>query len=183
MLLLQYTHRLPSDYEMSRVRERAAKRGRDWDNAAGLVFKAFLIQEKRKHGAAANAYSSLYLWRSAEAAADLIAGERFQAVIDAFGRPSVETFLVLAASLDGVRSPRFVSRADQLVATNQNLVALKKEEQAHAEELTQTQDASAALTGLDVTNWRLSWFILSREEPSPDASQASFEIEYLARPA
>ena len=44
----------------------------------------------------ANAYSSLYLWRDAEAFTAMVTGERFQAVIDMFGRPSIETFAVLA---------------------------------------------------------------------------------------
>ena len=67
MFMMQYTHRLPADYEMRRIRERAAARGPEWDFYPGLFFKAFLVRERGKCGADANAYSSLYLWRDARA--------------------------------------------------------------------------------------------------------------------
>ena len=41
MLSKQYIHRLPADYDIGHVRERAARRGPLWDAAPGLGFKAF----------------------------------------------------------------------------------------------------------------------------------------------
>lgn len=91
MFMMQYTHRLPADYEMGRIRERAGRLGREWDDTRGLGFKAFLAQERGIYGAIGNSYSSLYLWLEDEAAVDFIADERFKAVTGSFGRPSIET--------------------------------------------------------------------------------------------
>jgi hypothetical protein len=113
MFLTQYTHRLPADYDMGLIRKRAAERGPYWDRYPGLIFKGFLVQEMGR--SSANAYSSLYLWRDAEAFTAMVTGERFQAVMDAFGRPVVETFAVLAFAKGPALSARFVRRVDELV--------------------------------------------------------------------
>jgi len=182
MFLMQYTHRLPADYDMGRIRERAAKRGPDWDAFPGLIFKGFLIRERGKHGAASNAYSSLYLWNDAEAAAKMITGERFQAVIDAFGRPNVESFLVLAASFGPARSARFVQRSDEFAAADLDLAALKESELRNAQRRVQDEAAFAAITALDVTGWRLARFVLSAAQPSFTHEPAvSYEMGYLAQ--
>jgi Domain of unknown function (DUF4865) len=183
MFITQYTHRLPADYDMSRIRERASTRGPDWDSYPGLIFKGFLIQEKGKLGAEANAYSSLYLWSSADAFAAMISGDRFQAVIDAFGRPGVETFVVLASSFGPARSARFARRSDDIVPAQANLAALKEEEMKWALAEAGTEETLAAITALDSTRWQLARFTLSASQaPSPDVNQRDYEIAYLAAP-
>ena len=90
MFAKQYSHRLPADYDMGVIRRRAAQLGPLWDNAEGLLFKVFIAQE---HGG--NVYSSVYLWADPLQAADFLLGERFQKVLDSFGRPHVESWLPL----------------------------------------------------------------------------------------
>ena len=90
MFAKQYSHRLPADYDMNVIRRRAAQLGPLWDHAEGLLFKAFIAQE---HGG--NVYSSVYLWADPLQAADFLLGERFQKVLDSFGRPHIESWLPL----------------------------------------------------------------------------------------
>ena len=90
MFAKQYSHRLPADYDMGVIRRRAAQLGPLWDHAEGLLFKAFIAQE---HGG--NVYSSVYLWADPLQAADFLLGERFQKVLDSFGRPHIESWLPL----------------------------------------------------------------------------------------
>jgi hypothetical protein len=97
MLAKQYSHRLPSSYDMGIIRERAARRGPLWDATEGLGFKAFVARERGRYGATANVYSAVYLWLDVEQTADFFMGSRFQNVIDDFGRPDVETWLPLDA--------------------------------------------------------------------------------------
>src|SRR5262249_40611984 len=120
---------------MASIRQRAASRGPDWDSVPGLIFKGFLIREKGKFGAIGKAYSSLYLWRDADAFAAMIAGDRFKAVTDTFGRPAVETFIVLASAFGLARDAAFVRRADTLVPAEADFAALKKREAQAAQEI------------------------------------------------
>jgi hypothetical protein len=182
MLVTQYTHRLPADYDMTRIRHRAASRGPDWD-VPGLIFKGFLIREKGKLGAAGNAYSSLYLWRDADAFAEMIAGPRFQAVLDTFGRPPVETFIVLASASGPARDAAFVHRADELVPAGADLATLKEQEVKAANEIAARGETFAAVTALDVSGWRISRFVLSASTAQDALPQAArYEIAYLAKP-
>jgi hypothetical protein len=183
MLVTQYTHRLPADYDMMRIRQRAASRGPDWDSLPGLIFKGFLIREKGKLGANGNAYSSLYLWRHEDAFAAMIAGDRFQAVIDAFGRPAVETFIVLAYAFGPAQDASFVQRTDELVRAGTDLTLLQEQELKAAHEIAARGETFAAITALDVTGWRLARFLLSAsavQDRLPHA--ARYEIAYLAKP-
>jgi hypothetical protein len=183
MLLMQYTHRLPSDYDMNRIRQRAAQRGPDWDAFQGLIFKGFLIQEKAKNGALSNAYSSLYLWKDAEAASRMITAERFQAVIDAFGRPRVETFLVVAAAFGPSPTARFVRRSDGVLSSGVNLASLKHREEKDARNRSSVEDVFAAIAAIDVSGWRTARFEMSAANRlQSDASAADYEIAYLAQP-
>lgn len=70
MLAKQYSHRLPSTYDMGIIRERATRRGPLWDDTEGLGFKAFVVRERGRYGATANVYSAVYLWLDAEQTAD-----------------------------------------------------------------------------------------------------------------
>jgi hypothetical protein len=168
---------------MTRIRQRAASRGPDWDNLPGLIFKGFLVREKGKLGAIGNAYSSLYLWRDADAFAAMIAGDRFKAVLDTFGRPAVETFIVLASAFGPARNAAFVHRADELVPAGADLAALKEQEARAAREIAASSETFAAMTALDVGGWRLARFVLSTsaaQDPAPQAEH--YQVAYLAKP-
>ena len=85
MFAKQYSHRLPADYDMAVIRRRAEQLGPLWDRAEGLLFKAFIAQERGL--ATGNVYASVYLWADPLKAADFLLGEGFQKVLDSFGRP------------------------------------------------------------------------------------------------
>jgi hypothetical protein len=183
MFVTQYTHRLPADYEMSRIRQRAASRGPDWDSFPGLIFKGFLIREKGKLGAPGNAYSSLYLWHGADAFAAMIAGDRFKGVTETFGRPAVETFIVLASAFGPARDAGFVHSADELVPAEADLAALREQESKAVREIAKDRETFAAVIALDASGWRLTRFVLSASERLSVLPQAArYEIAYLAKP-
>jgi hypothetical protein len=62
-IIAHYAHRLPANYDIKLIRARAKERGVLWDAVPELYFKGFLLRESGQHGAVANSYSSLYLWR------------------------------------------------------------------------------------------------------------------------
>ena len=77
MFAMQYSHRLPTDYDMEIIRRRVAERGPLWNDTEGLVCKLFVTQQRNRHGAAGNVYASIYLWLDSDAAVRFLMGERF----------------------------------------------------------------------------------------------------------
>ncbi|WP_457104216.1 DUF4865 family protein [Methylobacterium sp. P5_C11] len=178
MLITRYRHRLPTDYAMDGIRERVAARAAAWDAAPGLVFKAFAIED-RARGAAANAYSSLYLWRDAGAAADFLAGPGFRAVIESFGRPRIETWLAVAFAFGSSASACALSEVTRLVAPVEDLATLRDDEGQRGYDVAAESDVLATIAGLDPDGWRLTRFTLRAE---PAAGMAGTEIAHLAAP-
>ncbi len=95
MFAKHYSHRLPAHYDMGLIRRRASEFGPRWDDTPGLLFKAFIARERGVFGALANQYASVYLWSEPAAAGAFLMDERFQTVIDSFGRPEIEAWLAL----------------------------------------------------------------------------------------
>ncbi|WP_269759819.1 DUF4865 family protein, partial [Variovorax sp. E3] len=148
---------------MQAIRQRAARRGPLWDDTQGLVFKAFVSQERAQHGAAGHLYASVYLWHDPSAAARFLMGERFQGVIDSFGRPRVETWLPLDARAGAGRERQALSlrREERAIdATADRAALLAAETEANRQSAAQA-DTVAVWTTLDLANWRSVRFTLS----------------------
>lgn len=175
MILARYRHPLPADYDMRRIRDRVAARGPLWDGAPGLVFKAFTIED-RANGAAANAYSSLYLWRDPAAAADFLAGPAFAAVIETFGRPRTDVWLPFAIFSGPATGGRSLAIDERGLPPEADLAAERRAEMEQGAALAAEADVFAVVSGLDPTGWRLVRFVL-RAAPGDGA-----EIAHLAAP-
>ncbi|KAF1032720.1 MAG: hypothetical protein GAK37_00391 [Pseudomonas sp.] len=178
MFAKQYSHRLPADYDMALIRQRAARLGPLWDDAKGLVFKAFVAQQRGT--AAGNVYASIYLWTDPSQAADFLLGERFQKVLDSFGRPYIQAWL----PLDVQRGP-----AQQALSLYREEWALEGDRaQALAGEKVRNQqiagqaDTVAVFVALDVQAWRLVRVTLSAKALDTRHPGEGYEVFYLARP-
>ena len=57
MIIAHYAHRLPADYDIGIIRDRASRRGQLWDAIPELYFKAFLLRghlvQEIRHGGGA----------------------------------------------------------------------------------------------------------------------------------
>ena len=91
MIIAHYAHRLPADYDIDIIPNRARSRGHLFDAIPELYFKGFLLRERGRFGAIQNEYSSLYLWRRDEGVRDFLVGGRYKSVTDSFGRARIET--------------------------------------------------------------------------------------------
>ena len=178
MLIARYRHRLPADYPMDRIRARVAERASAWDAIAGLVFKAVTIED-RARGAAANAYSSLYLWQDADAAVDFLGAPGFRAVVEGFGRPRVDIWLAFAVAFGTAATGHVVSEETRPTASDADLGTLRVREQARGREIAGQSGVLASMAGLDTAQWRLTRFTL-RTEPAADTAGA--EIAHVAGP-
>lgn len=182
MLIKQYEHRLPSDYDMAQIRERGRTRGLVWDRTEGLAFKAFALRERGRHGAHHNAYTSIYLWLSEGAAAEFVTGPRFKPVLESFGRPPIHTWLPLDVRAGCVAPGLSIYREDVPVDEGVDLGELRVSETARNAQIAAQDDTVAALVGLDVQNWRLARFRLSAAPLRAVEHGVGYEIAYLAAP-
>jgi hypothetical protein len=178
MLIKQYVHRLPADYDMQRIRQRVAARGPDWDATAGLGLKAFVARERGRHGATNNAYASVYLWLEDAQATAFITSDRFGAVINTFGRPSIETWLPLDVQTGSASAARSLRRETIDIPEGTDLAAFRAEEIARNAATAGQVDTLAVFAGIDLATWRLTRFTLSADVPSAE----DYEVLYLATP-
>jgi hypothetical protein len=182
MLAKQYSHRLPAGFDMSLIRQRAARRGALWDAAEGLAFKAFVARERGRDGALANVYASVYLWLDVRSAADFVMDERFQNVIDGFGRPAIETWLPLEARVGPARQALTLYREDIPVEEGADRAALRVAERQRVGDAVENADTVAAVSAIDVQHWRLVRLTLSSSAPDGGRPGTAYEVLHLSRP-
>jgi len=182
VLIKQYEHRLPSNYDMNQIRDRGRTRGALWDNAEGLVFKAFALRERARSDAPNNAYTSVYLWLDEGAAGKFVTGTGFKHVLETFGRPEIELWLPIDFRIGTAKEARSLYREDIPVKEDADLEALKQTEAARNERIGTRPDTVASLVGLDVQSWRLVRFTLSSEPLRPFDEGKGYEIVHLAAP-
>ena len=179
MLMTQYTFTLPADYPMRAIRERIAARGPQFDTLPGLGWKAFLMRERGLGGAPDHQYAPLYLWPSPEAAAHFFTGPLFGAVSAAFGRPVVDTALLLRLRQDApTRRPRWCTSGrhalHSLAELPDHLAAFDNGE---------TLGRHSAWLTLDASQWLLSCHQLWWGEPPPAGAETQlFEVAHFSKP-
>lgn len=179
MFAKQYSHRLPADYDMGVIRRRAAQLGPLWDNTEGLLFKAFIAQERGQ--ALGNLYASVYVWADPLQAADFLLGERFQKVLDSFGRPHIESWLPLDVQRGPAQSALSLYREEWALEPGADRVAIVADEKARNRQLADSSDTFAVFLALDVQAWRLVRITLSAGELEADHPGTGYQVLYLAQ--
>lgn len=182
MLLNHYHHRLPAAFDLQQVRQRAMTRGNLWDNVPGLFFKAFLIREAGKLGAVANSYSSLYLWRDATKLCNFLTDGRFSVVTDSFGRPSVNTALILDARKGPDGTAKVLTLEEVPVPLDGDIAAFAAAEKERNRIDAMLTGTVAAVAALNPTAWTATRIRLLAEPPANTSAVTTFEIAYLAQP-
>jgi Domain of unknown function (DUF4865) len=182
MLIAQYLHRLPADYDLDTIRRRAAARGPQWDTTPELYFKAFLLREAGQLGAAAASYSSLYLWRNGEALADFALGDRFKVVTGSFGRPAIETRLVLDARRGPATNAHFAFKEELDIPDDADLPAIRAAEVERNRAAATQPGTIAAAVGLDLHAWKVTRVRLSQSEKPAGQGETVYRVLYLAKP-
>lgn len=182
MIIAHYAHRLPANYDIGIIRDRAKARGSLWDAVPELYFKGFLLRERGRYGAIANNYSSLYLWRADDALRDLVASKRFDSVTDSFGRPQIETRLVLDARKGRTEAARFAYMDEVDTPLDADLTATFADEIERNRERAKAPGTLAAAVGVDLRNWKLTRLQLSERAADAAEGRTAYEILYLAKP-
>ena len=182
MIIVQYAHRLPADYDIGIIRNRAKSRGHLFDAIPELYFKAFLLHERGRFGANQNEYSSLYLWRKDEGLRDFLVDGRTKSVTDSFGRPQIETRFVLDAHKGSSEQPRFLYKQEQDIPIDTDLTSAFADEIARNRESAKQAGVVASAVGVDVQNWKFTRVVLSEKEPTGRDQGTAYQVLYLAKP-
>jgi hypothetical protein len=182
MIIAHYAHRLPADYDVQIIRNRAQARGNLFDAIPELYFKAFLLRERGRFGAIANEYSSLYLWRADQGFRDFLVDGRTKSVTSSFGRPQIETRFALDALKGEGREARFLYKQEQNIPLDAELTSAFAEEIARNREAAREAGVFAAAVGVDAQNWKFSRILLSEKEPGGRELGTAYQVLYLARP-
>jgi len=182
MIIAHYAHRLPANYDIGIIRDRAKARGGMWDAVPELYFKGFLLRERGRLGAVANNYSSLYLWRADDAVRDFLTSGRFDGVTDSFGRPQIETRFALDARKGSAQAARFAYTDEQDIPLDADLTTIFAAEVERNHAQARAAGTVVAAVGVDARNWKLTRVLLSERSPDVAAHATAYEILYLARP-
>ena len=182
MIIAHYAHRLPSDYDVQIIRNRAKARGHLFDAIPELYFKAFLLRERGRYGAIANEYSSLYLWRRDEGFRDFLVDGRTKSATDSFGRPRIETRFVLDALKARAEEARFLYKQEQDIPPDADLTSAFAAEIGRNRETAKEAGVVASAVGVDAENWKVTRVLVSEKEPTGQEQGAAYQILYLAQP-
>jgi hypothetical protein len=182
MIIAHYAHRLPADYDINIIRNRAKARGHLFDDIPELHFKGFLLRERGRFGAIQNEYSSLYLWRKDEGFRDFLTGGRYKSVTDSFGRAQIEMRLALDARRGDGREARFAYKETLDIPHNADLTTAFAEEIERNRDIAGKPGTIAAAVGVDVERWKFTRILVSEREPSGVSGEEAYQVLYLARP-
>lgn len=181
MFAKQYSHRLPANYDMELIRRRARELGPRWDGTPGMLFKAFIARERGVFAATDNLYASVYLWADPQGAAHFLMDERFQVVIDSFGRPQVEAWLPLEFSFGPAREAKALYREEWAIEPQTDRIGLLAAERERSQAILSREDTLASFLALDAANWRLLRITLSSAAPDRSRGGQVYEVLYLAQ--
>jgi len=183
MLAMQYSIRLASDFDETRIRQRVAQRGHLFDNMPGLAHKAYLFNQEQ------HVYAPFYVWEDHFKAREFMLGEIFADVIRAFGRPRVRMWGVLDFDIVGDRTvmPKVAVRCVEALPPDANLRNLERAELSLHGEMLDKPGIWAHTTALDCDRWELVRYSLWRDAESAGQVQGdcinTYEVLRVSGPA
>ncbi|MFC4270896.1 DUF4865 family protein [Sneathiella chungangensis] len=153
MLAMQYSVRLPQDFDMAQIHQHVAARSPLFDGCPGLSHK-FYLYDSEEH-----VYAPFYIWENAQYAQDFLLNNLFNGVIEAFGRPRVRSWQVIAFDYGPSREdPTFMKSAiDKVPASRPVGELMRKEKERHAS-LLKTPGLYAHMVLLDPDRWEKGEF-------------------------
>ncbi|MBL4907274.1 MAG: DUF4865 family protein [Sneathiella sp.] len=176
MLAMQYSVRLPKEYDADRVSERVSRRGPMFAGYPGLAHKFYLYDQ------AENIYAPLYIWENGQAAQNFLMNSLFGDVVQDFGRPRVRSWQILDFGYGPSHAaPEYMLAEVDKVSDRQSLKDLKKTE---TDKHLNTLDADglfAHMTLLDPDRWEITrcsfWSEKKKSLKSP--ADCIFEFDVL----
>lgn len=153
MLAMQYSMRLPQNFDIQSVYDRVSSRRPLFVDLPGLAHKFYLYDHVD------HVYAPLYIWRDHQAAHQFLMEDLFSGFVDTFGRPRVRTWNVLEFDYGkaGI-SPRYACSSLDKVDPGQNLQKIAQMESQRHQRMLCADNLFANLILLDTDRWELARF-------------------------
>src|SRR5262249_22943127 len=152
-----------------------------FDGVPELYFKGFLLRERGRFDAIANEYSSLYLWRKDEGFRNFLVDGRTKSVTDSFGRPQIETRLVLDALKGDGADARFVYTQEVDIPDDADLTSAFAAEIERNRAVAKEAGTVASAVGVDAQNWKFTRVLVLENEPVAREQGNVYQVLYLAQ--
>ena len=188
MIAMQYSIKLPADYDIEIIRRRIKGKGPAFNGMPGLVQKSFLYNESGLdwlNEPTFNEYAPFYVWQSAEAMQGFLFSDKFETLVQSFGRPQVRTWQVLEFSRSGdLDYPAFALRETIAVPDSTSLPQLIETERDIHRQAIKQDNLHSHVVALDVDRWEVVRFSIWRApelEAKPGTPNFhSYQLLYLA---
>jgi len=151
MLAMQYSVRLPQEYDLEKVYARVANRGPKFKGHPGLKHKFYLYDDEE------HIYAPLYIWEDSGAAREFLMNDLFSDVVQDFGRPRVRSWQILEFDYgpSNLESVSMIKEMDKVCDTKKLGDMRSREQALHAEMLKQDH-LFANMVLLDPDRWEVA---------------------------
>jgi hypothetical protein len=148
MLAMQYSVRLPQDFDDTQIHEHVRARSRLFDGCPGLRHKFYLYDPEER------VYAPFYIWENAQFAQDFLLNSLFNGVTQAFGRPRVRSWQVVAFDYGPAKEkPSYLCSAVDKVPAVRPVGELMEAEKKYHHGLLKTPGLYAHMVLLDPDRW------------------------------
>ena len=172
MQAMRYDITLPTDYDMTNIRDRVSKTGHLMDGFTDLLFKLFLISEKQK-GELYNSYSPLYVWKNSDGMSRFIFDGYFDNILASFGWQHIEIGVTSTIELgDDFIQSKFVTEVAQDILPTDTLKNFEIQEQL-------TDNETGKLVIYNPDKWQKVSFTFYLTKPQTELR--CFEILHLSK--
>ena len=181
MLAMQYSIKLPLNYDAALIHKRVDERKGLFDGHPGLVHKSFLYNDADK------IYAPFYVWSDVGAAQKFLLDDLFQGVTTTFSRHRVRSWSVLHMAY-GNRDlkPTFAQREVDILPQEGSLASqVLREKELQAEHL-KNPNLYMHLVALDAACWEILHFTLWKDQTSAQTlssdSYLSYDVLHVSEP-
>lgn len=172
MQAMRYDISLPTDYDMTIIRDRVKNTGHLMSGFQDLYVKIFMISEKSQ-GALSNSYSPLYVWKNTDGMSKFIFDGYFDNILTSFGWQHIEIGITTTVILaDDFMSSCYVTEEVQDIQETNALKQVDCQDKLGDEE-------TGKLVIYNPDKWKKVIYRFYKE--NPQTQHRCFEILYIAR--
>lgn len=176
MLAMQYSVRLPQDFDDKQIHKHVAARSRLFVGCPGLRHK-FYLYDSEEH-----IYAPFYIWENAQFAQEFLLNNLFNGVTENFGRPRVRSWQVIAFDYGPAKEdPTYMCSAVDKVPVGRSVGDLMQVEKTRHNGLLKTPGLYAHMVLLDPDRWETGLYSLwtTQEQATPDNADCVSSYDVL----
>lgn len=172
MQAMQYTIKLPADYDMDIIRQRVQNTGHLMDGFDDLFFKVYLISEKSE-GQLFNSYCPLYIWKNTNGMTKFIFDGYFDHILNSFGWQNIEIGITSSVEIsDHFDSSKYATLEVIDIEVSESLKSFAIHEQMQT-------NKSGKVVIFNPDKWKKCIFTFYTNKP--DIQLPTFEILHISQ--